>query len=527
VKRVDVSEAGLDRSLDAHPDAAPDRAAAGSAASAAAPDRAPGADAQTLMLFDRAQRVFGRIDDLPALLDLVAQTLVKMLEEIEPAHASAAHVWGAAGLISRRPGAGVFRPVRLKGRPDPEELRSFVEHVGPGDVQHPTGLMGWSAARRMVALRRGAEWFVADRDDEHDAWRDLRPATAAEAGEMGAAAIAAYRSVSSQLAVPVLDPEIRGQARPRHAIGILSIESDEALGDTFCRLMIAYTGAIGCPIMAALRMRDLRRLAHRLALPLTRPTIARSLLDATLPYLPRDGRRGFVAIRDFRAEDRFAIEALTETGLPPETLAAFRARELAVDGRDGIWGEAVRTRRSEYLPDVPRQPQATHRPFWPQSQSVLVVPLLSGDGKDCLGLLGLESAETSFAFSSQDRAFFGTAAALASVAIAGIREPGLEYAEAVQVPALLKRLKCRDLREVPDDQIVRINAICRALVKHRFAFQPAAQETRLSVHVLREYTSRSPRIIDVEQLRTVAARQAEWLRLAASPEAWDIPDVIA
>ncbi|MBM3318825.1 MAG: GAF domain-containing protein [Candidatus Eisenbacteria bacterium] len=476
-------------------------------------------DQRALRLFERAQRIFGRLDDLPALLDLVAQTLVKMLEEIEPAQANAAHVWGAAGLISRRPGAGVFRPLRLKGRPDPEELRSFAEHVGPGDSRHPTGLMGWSAARRMVALRRGAEWFVADRDDEHDRWAGLRAATAGEAEEMKTAAIAAYRSVSSQLAVPVLDPEIRGQARPRPPFGILSVESDERLGDDFCRQMIAFAGSIGYPMMAALRWRDLRRLSRELTFPLTRATLARRLLDALLPYLPGGKRRGFVALHDVRQEGRLLIEALTEEDLAEGTLAEFRGRRLSLGSDEGIWGQAVRTRRGQYLPDLPRLSPASRGPYWPDSQSLLAVPLITGDGQDCLGLIGLESGETSFAFSTQDQGFFETMAALAAIAAAGLRDPRLECPEAIHIPALLQRLRCEGLGDVPDDQIVRLNSICRALIKHRFAFGKAAEETRLSVHVLREYTSRSPRIIDVEALRGIAARQAESPRWAAGEAA--------
>ena len=58
-------------------------------------------DASVLRFFERTQRVFGRVDDLPAFLDLLAQTLIKTLEEVEPAHAAAAHLWGAAGLIAR------------------------------------------------------------------------------------------------------------------------------------------------------------------------------------------------------------------------------------------------------------------------------------------------------------------------------------------------------------------------------------------------------------------------------------------
>ena len=133
----------------------------------------------------------------------------------------------------------------------------------------------------------------------------------------------------------------------------------------------------------------------------------------------------------------------------------------------------------------------------------------------------LVARTASFAFSTQDQNYFETAAALAAVAIAGIREPRLEYAEAIQLPAFLQRMRSTALHEVPEDQIVRINMICRALVKQGFVFQKAAEEARLSVHVLREYTSRSPRIIDVEVLRTLAARQEESLRLASRLEAWE------
>jgi len=478
-------------------------------------------DPSLLRLFERAQRVYGRTDNLRAFLDLVAETLIDMLEEVDPAQGRAAHLWAAAGLLSRDPSQGIFRPLRLKGRPDPLELRSFVQHVGPGDSEDPTGLMGWSAARRTVALQRGGDWWLAERDDERDRWGSLRPATAAEAAEMRRAAIAAYPSVQAQLAVPVLDPEMRGQARPRHAIGILNIESDEPFSDRFCQFMIAFTGSIGHPFVAALRLHDFGRLSKRLALPLSRATLARDLLDATLPYLPPPGQRGWVAIRDFRAPDSFRIEALTGDALPEETLQAYRSGKLPLDASEGLWGQAVRTRRIQYLPDAPRRAGGPHGPFWPDSHCALVIPLVTGDGKECLGLLDLESAETSYAFSTQDQRFFETVAAMAAIAVAGIREPRLEYAEAVQLEAFLQRMRCADLSEVPEDQIVRVNAICRALVKHRFVFQKAAEEARLTVHILREYTSRSPRVIDLDALRTLAARQEEMLRVASGAEAWE------
>jgi len=483
-------------------------------------------DRSFLRLYERTQRLFGRIDDVPALLDLVAQTLVSSLEELDPAHRRAPHLLGAAGLIARSPGVGVFRPLKLAGRPDPQELSSFVEHVGPGESQQPVGLMGWSAAERKVALRRGDAWQVAERDDERDRWASLRAASEEERGAMRAAAIAAYRSIRAQLVVPILDPEIRGEAQPRRAIGIVSIESDALFQDSASRLMIAFAGALGHPVMAALRLRDVRRLAERLALVRTRTTIARNLLAATLPYLAARGRRGFVALRDRRSQDEFVIEALTGTGLDPEDLEAYRARRLRLAGHEGIWGQAVRTCRTQYLPDAPRRPRDLQRTFWRDSRCLLVVPLLSGDRRECLGLLGLESSASSFAFSAQDRSFFETAAALAAVAAAGLREPFLAYPEAVRTTALLQRAKCDDVRAVPDDQIVRINAICRALIKRRFSFRDAAAETRLSVHILREYTSRSPRVIDVEALRAAAIREAEMVRIASQPEAWEAHEVV-
>ncbi len=481
-------------------------------------------DLFALRLFARAQRIFGRIDDLPAFLDLLAETIVKMLEEVDPVHAAAPHVLGAAGLLSRDPHRGVFRPLRLKGRPDPSELRSFVEHVGPGDSEHPTGLMGWSAARRKVAVRHGEDWLVAERSDEQDRWGALRPATRAEAEEMEHAAIAAYPSLRSQLAVPILDPEMRGQARPRHTIGILNVESDELLSDRFCQFMIAFTNSIGNPLMAALRMRDIGRLARRLGLPLSRATLGTSLLDVTLPYLPPRERRGLVALRDFAYEDRFVAEAMVGGGLDHASLQDFANRRLAFGSSDGLWGQAIRTRLVQYMPDVPRRPHGVHRPFWHDSQCALVIPLLTGDGRDCLGLLALESGETSYAFSTQDQGFFQTAAALAAVAVTAIRDPRLAYSQAVRVPALLQRMRRERLDEIPEDQIVRINAICRALIKHNFVFQRAAEETRLTVHVLREYTSRSPRIIDVDELRTQAARQEELLHVAARLEAEELQE---
>ena len=92
----------------------------------------------------------------------------------------------------------------------------------------------------------------------------------------------------------------------------------------------------------------------------------------------------------------------------------------------------------------------------------------------------------------------------------GHREPRLEYAEAVNVPALLQRLQEASLAEVPEDQIVRVNVICRSLVKRKLRLSAAPPRiARLTVHILREYTSRSPRIIDVDALRTAAARRQE------------------
>ena len=72
-----------------------------------------------------------------------------------------------------------------------------------------------------------------------------------------------------------------------------------------------------------------------------------------------------------------------------------------------------------------------------------------------------------------------------------------------------------------EDQIVRINSICRALVKHGLVFQKAAEECRMTVHILREYTSRSPRIIDVDALRTLAIRREEGLRSGAESDNWE------
>jgi GAF domain-containing protein len=480
-------------------------------------------DLLSLRLFARVQRVYGRLDDLPAMLDYLAETILHMLEEVDPRHARAAHLLGSAGLLSRAPGHGVFRPLRLKGRPDPAELRSFVEHVGPGDLEHPTGLMGWAAARRKVALRRGEEWLVAERDDGLDRWGALRPATPAETGEMERASISAYPSLRAQLAVPVLDPEMRGEARPRHTIGIVNVESDELLTDRFCQFMIAFTHSVGQPLTAALRLRDLDRLARRLALPLTRGTLAHALLDATLHYLPGTARRGLVAIRDFHHEDRFVVEARAGDG-PGDAGDRAAPREASVLATaDGLCGQAILTRRVQYVPDFPRRAHAVHRPLWSDSHCTLAIPLVSGDGSTCLGLLVLESGETSYAFSTQDQSFLRTAAGLAAVAIAAIREPRLEHPEAVDVPALLLRLRHARLEDLPDDQIVRVNAICRALIQHRFVFPRAAEAARLTVHILREYTSRTPRIVDVDALRMIAARQREQAR-AASGGAAGAPD---
>ena len=55
-------------------------------------------------------------------------------------------------------------------------------------------------------------------------------------------------------------------------------------------------------------------------------------------------------------------------------------------------------------------------------------------------MLGLESGETSYAFSTQDTSYFEMVTSLASVAVVGIEDARLEYAEAVCVPALLERL---------------------------------------------------------------------------------------
>ncbi|MBP6875443.1 MAG: GAF domain-containing protein [Candidatus Eisenbacteria bacterium] len=483
---------------------------------------APASGTQTtLRLFERTQRLYGRIDDLPAFLDLVCETLVKIVEEVDPEQTKVAHLWAAAGLLARDTRESAFRPLRLKGRPDPGELRSFVQHVGPGNIDDPTGLMGWSAARRAIALRRGENWWLAKRDDARDGWGRLECAGREDAESMRRAAIAAYPSVQAQLVVPVLDPEMRGQARPRHAIGILSVESDAVLSERFCEVMIAFAGSIGHPLMAALRMRDHDRLTRRLSLPPSRALLARALLAATLPYLPPPERRGWVALRDFREPDAFRVEAITPAGLSEETQADYRAGKLGFASGEGLWGQAACARRPQYLPDAPRRAQGVHRPFWRDSHCALSIPLVTGDGKECLGILHLESAETSYAFSTQDQTYFQTAAAMAAVAMPAIREPRLEYADAVQIPALLQRLRCAELRDVPDDQIVRVNAICRALVKQGFSFPKAAAQARLSVHVLREYTSRSPRVIDVEALRTLGARQEEMLRVASGDEAWE------
>jgi len=472
-------------------------------------------DLLSLRLFARVQRVYGRLDDLPAMLDYLAETILHMLEEVDPQHARATHLLCSAGLLSRDPGQGVFRPLRLKGRPDPAELKSFVEHVGPGDLEHPTGLMGWAAARRKVGLRRGDEWLVAERDDDRDRWSALRPATAPEIDEMDQAAISAYPSLRAQIAVPVLDPEMRGEARPRHPIGIVNVESDELLTDRACQFMIAFTNSIGQPLTAALRLRDLNRLIRRLALPLTRGTLARALLEATLPYLPGTARRGLVAIRDFHHEERFIVEALAGDTSGSAAEATVPREATILTAADGLCGPAILTRRVQYVPDFPRRAHAVHRPLWPDSHCTLAIPLVSGDGATCLGLLVLESGETSYAFSTQDQGFLQTAAGLAAVAITAIREPRLEHPEAVDVPALLARLRHARLEDLPDDQIVRVNAICRALIQHRFVFPRAAEAARLTVHILREYTSRTPRIIDVDALRMIAARQREQARAAS------------
>ncbi len=465
-------------------------------------------------LLATTQRLYGRVDDLTALLDLLAQTMVELLEDIAPEHADAPHILSAAGLLSRNGTPGVFRPLRLKGRPDPEELRNFVEHVGPGESGKPTGLMGWCVARRMVGLRQGPQWFVSERDDVMDQWSPLRPATESESGEMSGAAIAAYPSLKSQLAVPILDPEMRGQARPRDAVGVLAIESDELLTDPFCNLLIGFSNAVGYPLRAAVRMRDLTRLSRGMAAAVSRTGLATVLLDAALPHLPGKVRRGLVALRSTRVDDRCVVEAMTTDGLSEAVLAKYRNGGIDLAAAGGAWGETLRAGRSTYVPDLPRTAHEMHHPFWSDTRSMLVVPLIYGLENEVLGVLGLESPEASYAFSMQDKGFFETQASVAAVAAAGIEGARLEYAEAVNVPALLKRLKKSNLAEVPEDQIVRLNMICRSLVKKDFSFAQAAEESRLTVHILREYTSRSPRIIDVDALRTAAARRQEALRSA-------------
>lgn len=463
------------------------------------------------------QRLYGRIEDLPALLDVMAQTLIELLEEVAPIHAEAEHVLGAAGLLSRENSAGTFHPMSLRGRPDPDELRSFVEHVA-GDSEQPMGLMGWSVARRKVGMRQGREWFVADRDDQKDRWDALRPATEDEAAQMRAADIKAYPSLKSQLTVPVLDPEIRGQARPRDPIGILNVESDELLSKRFSDVMMGFSSSAGYPLRAASRLGDLRRLSRRLSGPVTRALVGAALIDSTHAYLPGEKRHGLVALREAREGDYFIVTAMTPGGLDEERAAAFRAGRLDLMAYSGIWHETVRTGRTLSLPDVPRGARGHQRPFWEDSQSALVVPLVSGHAHDVLGLLVLESGETSYAFSTQDKGFFEMQASMAAVAAAGLGGARLEYADAVRTSALLQRNKRTDLSEIPEDQIVRINMICRALVKHGFSFPRAAEECRLTVHILREYTSRSPRIIDVDALRTLAARREEALRVAIQTE---------
>ncbi len=472
-------------------------------------------------LLSSTQRLYGRTDDLNALLDLIAQTLVELLEEIAPHHADATHLMGAAGLLSRSEGERIFRPLRLKGRPDPEELRSFVEHVGPGDSDRPTGLMGWSVARRVAAMRHGREWFVAERDDERDGWAPLRPATSTEIEEMRNASIAAYPSVRSQLAVPILDPEIRGQARPRDAIGIINVESDELLSRRFAEFMIGFSASVGYPLRSAARLRDLKRLATRLAGPMSRGALAQALLGATLPYLPGRCRHGLVALRTAPAETHCVVEAMTPEGLDDEQLETYRAGRFDLCSQLGIWQDAFRAGRTIYVPDVTRMVREQAPPLWGDSQSSIAIPLVSRSAREVMGMLVLESGEASYAFSSQDKGFFEMVVSMAAVAAASLEEARLEYAEAVRIPALLERQKRSHLAEIPEDQIVRINAICRSLVKNGFSFPRAAEECRLTVHILREYTSRSPRIIDIETLRTLAARREDALRAVVDASPWD------
>jgi hypothetical protein len=338
---------------------------------------------------------------------------------------------------------------------------------------------------------------------------------------MKQSAIAAYPSLKSQLSVPILDPEIRGQTRPRDAIGILDVESDELLSKSFCSFMVDFSSTAGYPLLTSVRLKDLRQLTRALAAPLSRASLAAALLNATLPYLPGRSRHGLVALCDSRAEDRHIIEAMTTPGLRDGLLRDYRAGRLSLCSQDGIWGEAIRTGRTLYLPDLPREVRKQHQPFWEDTQSALVIPLVSGRRRKVIGLLGLESGETPYAFSTQDKGSFELSASLAAVAATSIAEAHLEYAEAVRLPALLERIKRHSLAEIPEDQIVRVNAICRALVKHGFVFQKAAEDCRLTVHILREYTSRSPRIIDVEALRNLAARREETTRAAASPVTWE------
>jgi GAF domain-containing protein len=312
---------------------------------------------------------------------------------------------------------------------------------------------------------------------------------------------------------------MRGQVRPRDSIGVLNIESDELLTPRFCDVMIGFSNAAGFPLRAAVRMGDINRFARRITAPVSRASLAAALLDATLAHLPGRERRGLVALRSTRARDRCVVEAMTTAGLPEARIERYRSGRLDLATTGGAWGEAIRTGEPIYVPDLSRATHVVHHPLWEDTQSLLVVPLKAGYDGEVLGLLGLESPETSYAFSTQDRGFFEIQAALASVAAASVEEARLEYADAVQVPALLERLRKKSLAEISEDQIVRINVICRALVKHGFVFQPAADESRLTVHILREYTSRSPRIIDVEALRALAARRQEGRHPGIRPRA--------
>ncbi len=459
----------------------------------------------SLCLHSNLQRLYGRLHDLRSMLDLMAQAVVDTLEQMDPRHAKAASLLAAAGVLGGSGEAAVYEPLALRGRPDPAEVAGLVGPVGPGSRGRPVALIGWCTARRKIAYCEGERWFVADRDDAGDCWGPLRPAEPEEASEMRSAAIAAYPTLRTQFAVPILDPEIRGQRRPREPIGVLDVESEFPFAEEFRNFLVSFASSLGHPLKAAMRQREQASFLSKVQAARSRASLAQALLGASVAWLPRGEGLGFVAFQDRADPGLFRIEAMD----PPPMATA--AREALISGRlmlptgAGPWSEAVRGRRTLYVPDTSRlDGGSVGHSLWEHESCLIALPLLRPGVGDCIGLLGLACSKTTYALSAQDRAFLQSLADLGALAASRFVAPAVEYPGAVRLEALRKRNRRVQATRVTDDQIVRINTICRSLIECGFDFERAAEVSGLTVHILREYTSRSPRVIDVEALRAHA-----------------------